>query len=250
MRSSRNGECDDLLVRNAYRACATGITGKSCAVSLIQMPERMDLVESFSRPLHSSRRFLAGRISTLARDSGPPPPFSFPPRKDILVHVCVCMCVCVCVRVCVVHTIYIYIYIYRFGTNLQVKLLSRSVSTARSRQVHPRAHDLVYIHQVYKPVYVCGQSSRFENRSSCRELDECETLIKFPDQLPTSPVHHRRHRPVSLARLGSVTTVGRERTGKSAERLLTRAAMLTGARQDGASEISARRSSRHRYAVA
>lgn len=85
----------------------------------VQTPERMNLIESIPQPLRSFHRFLAGRISTTL-------------LKQIYstwVYIHVRVCVCVRARV--------YIYIYRLGTNLQVKLLSRSVSTVRFKRVYP-----------------------------------------------------------------------------------------------------------------
>lgn len=116
-----------------------------------------------------------------------------------------------------------YIYIYRSETNLQVKLLFRSVSTVQSIQAsaHPRRD--VYVHRVYKPVYVYAGGmvgSKIDPLAACererrrkRESPgECETLIKFPDQLSlhvASPAHRRR--PVSLARIFSFPRESAER---------------------------------------
>jgi len=111
------------FVRKARRALAESSPTNPTRLIPVQTPERMDLVESVPRPPRSFRRFLAGRISTDAERFR----IYCSSRTDILgpgVHTCA------------------RVSIYRPGTNLQVKLLSRSVSTVRFRRVHPsrRAH--------------------------------------------------------------------------------------------------------------
>lgn len=137
-------------------------------------------------PTRSSRRFLAARISpptrrdsesTSERIYQPIYPGVYAhlrsrPRVHAFIHVYthiyVCVYLCACVRLCT----------YISDQDEFTSEIALSVSFHDAIQANAPTARATYMYTlsprtgVYKPAYVCGRSSRFENRSSsCSERD-------------------------------------------------------------------------------